>query len=1264
MKKISIITALIILAAVKLTAQQNDFQMAWNYFNTNDLEVASAYFKKALNDPENKSESLLMLSMISNIQQSEDDALDYFIQFSETVNDINPYMMSYFIPELLGFGGGKQSEEMVAFLTSLHESGKLKLAEKGHIEEVLADHYYSSNKMSKANTYYAMINSVSEWQITGVFDNISESGFNKNYPPISVSTQDSIFKDKYNHDIHWYEMVKTRSGKWNDFTQHFYTENSVIYAQTFCYSPVEQEVVLRVGTSGSLKTWVNDNLMFQEPMERNNGMDTYMFTAKLNEGYNRILLQVGSSVIDRSNFMFRVSDLNEQFVNNITFTASHRDYTKDESNYKSVNIPLSSEEYFSEQIQMQPDNLLNHILLINAYLATDKNIKAIMAIDEASKLAPESTHLKTKLLEAYYREDNYSMAEKVVEDIKISDPTNPRSLMYLYNEAMDNEDYSEAESLLNSLIKITGDSEVNLIRQISICRAQGKVEMLYDLIEKGYKRYPENSYFVESKYNIELAETNNYRKAGKILTKYLKENYDEDVMATYGIHLGEKGNLSSMFSTFEQIIDNNPGTISNYYAVGMTYYLLRDYYSAAEYFQQCQEFAPFVDSYYRAEGDCWAEVPDRELTIAAYAKALQYDSHDHDTRDDLRVIEYQDPVFDYFETPDTDSIIANAKNLTFEAGDACAILHHEKQKVIYDGGATESRNYKLVKILNDDGIENMKEYTIYLSGYESLNVEKAEIIKPNGRRIPADKLYNELVFTSLEQGDIILIEYTTKSYGGFDAFSKYFEDYFYIEHAYPVMNAKYCLLVSNDADFKYHFTQENIDPEIKDVDDDFTLYTWETGKVEAIKYEAYVPFYDDVAQMMLISNYPDWKFFVDWYNDVTTNKIRADYIVKAQLDSIMEGHENAGELEKARLIYNYITSEISYSSVSWRQSGLIPKKASEVITDGLGDCKDVSVLFVSMCRELGIDANLVLTSSRYYGFDQAPLPEFVFNHCIAKVNIDGEQHFVELVAKDLPFGALSTETKGAFALEIVQDDFDAIEPFSLYPETRVLNTVKRETFVSIKNDSLTTQTNSQKSGVLGYKMNYTYKNQPKAEQEKIMQSIITADNSGCRLLDLSFGDSFEATGNKVDYSYSYVCPVETTKINDLEIVVVKFTDDMERYSDLFGLKARNYPLEIYDMIAYYDEASEVLLVSVPEGKSLEQLPEDVIIKNDYFSFSLICEEDDGLIILSRTIEVYQDRVSAADYQDFKEDFNKVMKSDKQRLVFKEIPVYITEGVGN
>ena len=160
----------------------------------------------------------------------------------------------------------------------------------------------------------------------------------------------------------WFKPPFERSDKWFDFTYYFQFSNSIMYAQTFVNSPIDQDVVLRSGCSGSIKIWVNDNLATNIAEERNCDLDIYANTVHLKKGYNRVLVQIGESEANRANFLIRFTDDNLNLIQGLTSTDIEQPYSKDAS-FKSKDLPFWAETFFEDKIKAEPDNILNYILL-------------------------------------------------------------------------------------------------------------------------------------------------------------------------------------------------------------------------------------------------------------------------------------------------------------------------------------------------------------------------------------------------------------------------------------------------------------------------------------------------------------------------------------------------------------------------------------------------------------------------------------------------------------------------------------------------------------------------------------------------------------------------------------------------------------------------------------------------------------------------------------------------------------------------------------
>jgi lipoprotein NlpI len=92
----------------------------------------------------------------------------------------------------------------------------------------------------------------------------------------------------------------------------------------------------------------------------------------------------------------------------------------------------------------------------------------------------------------------------------------------------------------------------------------------------------------------------------------------------------------------------------------------------------------------------------------------------------------------------------------------------------------------------------------------------------------------------------------------------------------------------------------------------------------------------------------------------------------------------------------FAQSQIRYFSVSLGESSHRPTPPDEVLRRRYGDCKDKSLLLVTLLRELGIETRLVLLQmGRHAGLDKTlPSPQF-FDHVIVQAIVDGKPYFLD-----------------------------------------------------------------------------------------------------------------------------------------------------------------------------------------------------------------------------------------------------------------------------
>ncbi len=223
--------------------------------------------------------------------------------------------------------------------------------------------------------------------------------------------------------------------------------------------------------------------------------------------------------------------------------------------------------------------------------------------------------------------------------------------------------------------------------------------------------------------------------------------------------------------------------------------------------------------------------------------------------------------------------------------------------------------------------------------------------------------------------------------------------------------------------------------------------------------------------------------------------------LKAYNEIFPQGTSNIKQEEIAYKIYKYIGENITYSSLDFRQSGYVPQLPSKTVSTKLGDCKDVSTLFVAMAEKAGLKANLVLVQTNNNGYEALKLPAISFNHCIVKVVIDNKDYFLEITDNFLPFKALPSNLYKAKAL-IISFDKSENEKSSLINisfDNALKNITKASSVVTIENNVkkfmvISTFSGSNKSYYSELFSNFTSEDLRRKELEENIHNIV---NNGC-----------------------------------------------------------------------------------------------------------------------------------------------------------------------
>ncbi|WP_315820346.1 DUF3857 and transglutaminase domain-containing protein [Paraflavitalea speifideaquila] len=580
-------------------------------------------------------------------------------------------------------------------------------------------------------------------------------------------------------------------------------------------------------------------------------------------------------------------------------------------------------------------------------------------------------------------------------------------------------------------------------------------------------------------------------------------------------------------------------------------------------------------------------------------------------------------------------------------------LLDEKATVVYPEGATEEYITMVVKIINEKGIDNWKEVSLnYNSNSQYLLVEKAEAVKKNGNKIKAEQSSNQLVFTGLEAGDALYIKYKIQHYSQ-GRLAKEFWDRYTFNAYVPVEKARYSLLVAKNISLHHKMMNAPVKPTISNYDD-FVLYSWEMKDPAVAKPEKFMPPLNDVGPALYLSTLSSWADIAAWYSDLSSSKTEDDFEVKQVYEELFpKGKGMMSEAECAKIIYSYITGNIRYSSVSFRQSAYVPQKAAVTINTRLGDCKDLSSLFVGLAKLAGVKANLVLVNTRENGLHSMAMPSVEFNHCIVKTTLDGKEYFLELTDNDLPFASLPSNLYKAAYLVIPEKSSDTAgaQLKYLYTTNRIKDRVRRNIGVVIEGNDIKMSIKAVKTGSLSSGLRSDFgKLTNEKQKEEMEKSVSSWYKNPVKLTSISF-TGLESLSDSVSFECKYKVTNEVTEVGDMGMIKIPFGDIIASIDNLTE-DERKFPIE-YWSYEDTDEYETTITVTAPTSKQFVEIPKNESCTFNGSTYSLqFVKKSNTQLEITRRAKIQRDDVLPADYAALKMFFNKIIKAESKYIAFK------------
>jgi len=351
------------------------------------------------------------------------------------------------------------------------------------------------------------------------------------------------------------------------------------------------------------------------------------------------------------------------------------------------------------------------------------------------------------------------------------------------------------------------------------------------------------------------------------------------------------------------------------------------------------------------------------------------------------------------------------------------------------------------------------------------------------------------------------------------------------------------------------------------------------------------------------------------------------------------------------MVYNYITENIHYSYVPFRQSALIPQKARDVLVSHIGDCKDMSTLCIAILNELDINAYHVLVNTKDEGRNLNTLPCIAFNHCIVATETEDGLIYLDPTAYNYPMGSLPPGNVGAFSLLIKPG---VKEPEYIPAAKLIANNIFRQTIVNMNEDnSILIQEQSTKMGMAGVSMRYLYRDKSQQEKEKKLAEIINKDMANAKLIKLEI-ENLDNIVPRVQYYYEYKVSNYVTEVNQFKFLKIPWTDALDSNPAL-SHDNRKYP---YCYWVSTDTLVEDIEIHLPDQYQPVDLIKEVKLSSSIADYSLSLTFSEGSLKGKRELNYKKEVISPDEYLDFKKFYNNAIKADNRQILLQKKEVEV------
>ena len=570
-----------------------------------------------------------------------------------------------------------------------------------------------------------------------------------------------------------------------------------------------------------------------------------------------------------------------------------------------------------------------------------------------------------------------------------------------------------------------------------------------------------------------------------------------------------------------------------------------------------------------------------------------------------------------------------------------------------DGTGREEQEAR-IKVTSESGVQALGQLKVgYSTQSDQLEIVYVRVRKPDGTVITAqDSAIQDLtipdapVYTdyhqkhisvpSLRPGDTLEFRYVRTIVNPLIP-GQFWTSYNFTEQGI-VLEEQVEIDIPKNREVKLK-TQPGYTPKVSD-EGDRRVYRWthsRTREEETAPSKRKRPD-PDAPPSIQLTTFQSWEQLGDWYRALEKDRRQPTEAIKAKADALVAG--KADDMSKVKALYDYVSRDFRYVSLSLGLGRYQPHAATEVLSVGYGDCKDKNTLLAALLAAEGFESSSVLINAERNVDPEVPSPS-QFNHVITRVPVSGQEIWLDSTSGVAPFRMLSSNLRGKEALVIPPDGKPGLVrtpadlPFAAFDHSRIdgeiseTGRLKAHLSASIRGDQ-------------EMRIRFAFRQIPSTHWKDVIQaSLQDQPLHGAEISNLHVGDPMDTdTPITIDYDVSVGNYFDWSAAEPklpLPIGAVRLPAPEEDGSTSKAIK----------LGSAQDVLAEVSL-AIP-NKYTVHLPLGVDVKRDYGEYHSSYKMLDNRLVATRDLNLRVSEVAGTRTADYTA-FARVLDSDQAQVI--------------